>query len=211
MVSTEEIARLLAPFGVVSAGGLGQFQAYLELILKWNAKFNLTAVREPEQIVTRHFGEGVLAAGHVPNGARTLMDLGSGVGIPGVPIAITRPEVAVTLVEAHGKKAAFLREVVRSLGLNATVRAERAESVAEQFDVVALRAVERMGEVLPVALKRVREGGRILVLSGPATEFGEAGGVVWEELAVPGATRSVLRVGTVPRGTSAEAGSTSRL
>ena len=201
MVSEAEIARLLAPFGAVSAGELQQFRGYLELILKWNAKFNLAAVREPEQIVTRHFGEGVFAAGYVLPGAGTLMDLGSGVGIPGVPIAIMRPELMVTLVEAHGKKAAFLREVVRSLGLRATVRAERAELVRERFDVVALRAVERMGEMLPVARSRIREGGSLLVLAGAATTF-EAEGVVWEEFAVPGAARSVLRVGTVPRGTS---------
>jgi 16S rRNA (guanine527-N7)-methyltransferase len=200
--SVAEIARLLAPFGTVSAGGLRQFQVYLELILKWNAKFNLTAVREPEQIVTRHFGEGVFAAAYVPPRSRTLMDLGSGVGIPGVPIAIMRPELTVTLVEAHGKKASFLREVVRSLGLRATVRAERAELIGEHFDVVALRAVERMGEILPVALKLTREGGRLLVLAGAATTF-EAEGVVWEEFAVPGAARSVLRVGSVPRGTPA--------
>lgn len=201
MISVEEIARLLAPFGAVSAGELRLFQAYLELILKWNAKFNLTAVREPEQIVTRHFGEGVFAAVHVSDGTRSLMDLGSGVGVPGVPVAIMRPEILVTLVEAHGKKAAFLREVVRGLGLNAKVRAERAESLQEQFDVVALRAVERMGEVLPLALKRVREGGQILVLAGPATEFGEAEGVGWEQFGVPDTARSLLRVGTVSRGT----------
>ena len=101
-------------------GAGDQLAAYLALLLKWNSKLNLTAVREPAEIVRRHLVECIQCAQALPE-VRTLLDFGSGAGLPGVPIAIVRPEIRVTLGESQGKKSAFLREVVRTLGLNAEV------------------------------------------------------------------------------------------
>jgi len=159
--------------------------------------------------VTRHFGEGVFAAQFVPEGARTLMDLGSGVGIPGIPLQIVLPALAVTLVEAQQKKAAFLQEAVRQLGLSSSVRAERAEQIPAKFDVVALRAVEKMDEMLPVAARHVTDTGSLLVLTSKNAHLNGlhcGPGFTWREFALPAGARSVLRVGTradVPRGTRA--------
>jgi 16S rRNA (guanine527-N7)-methyltransferase len=210
-LNIEAIRELLLPFTteIMSDETLGRFQTYLELIQKWNAKFNLTAIREAQQIVTRHFGEGVFTARFVPPDAETMMDLGSGVGIPGIPVQIMCPKLTVTLVEAQQKRASFLQETVRALRLGAKVRAERAEGIEEKFDVVALRAVEKMGDVVQVAAQRLKNEGRLLVLAGEgarlASERSLAGRkFTWTEAGVPGTARSVLRVGetsNVPRGT----------
>jgi 16S rRNA (guanine527-N7)-methyltransferase len=133
-----------------------QLSLYLDLLLKWNARTNLTAIREPDMIVRRHFGESLFAGLHV-GPCPTLLDLGSGAGFPGLPIAILRPEIAITLAESQNKKATFLREIVRSLGLsNVEVWASRAESMppARQFDTVTLRAVDDMASALTAAAPR---------------------------------------------------------
>src|SRR5207342_666778 len=109
------------------AGLAGQFQAYLELLLRWNARLNLTAIRDQEGILSRHFVESIACARAVPEEVATLLDFGSGAGFPGIPIALCRPEIVVTLAESKAKKAAFLQEALRTLALRANVRAKRAE------------------------------------------------------------------------------------
>jgi len=149
-LTAEEIGGLLEPYvGVVGADICAQLAVYLELILKWNARMNLTAIREPEEIVRRHFGES-LFAGRILGSCGTLLDFGSGAGFPGLPIAILRPDLRVTLAESQNKKASFLREVVRTLGLNSEVWAGRVETMpgGRQFDTVTLRAVDHMAEAI---------------------------------------------------------------
>lgn len=172
-MESEHIAALLAPFlegEALSSAQLGQISIYLSLLVKWNARMNLTAVRDPEQIVTRHFGESLFTAHHLfPDAASaaSLIDVGSGAGFPGLPIAILRPEVRVTLIEAHAKKATFLKEVVRSTGLtNVIVAAVRAESFTGVGDVVTFRAVEHFEAILPVCARLVGGGGRLAALVG---------------------------------------------
>jgi len=140
-----------------------QLVIYLELIMKWNARMNLTAIRTPEEIVRRHFGESLFVGTHIGE-CGTLLDFGSGAGFPGVPIQLLRPDVRVTLAESHGKKAAFLQEVVRSLKLPTEVWAGRVETMPaeRQFDVVALRAVEGMDRAVGEA--GLRAAGRVLIL-----------------------------------------------
>jgi 16S rRNA (guanine527-N7)-methyltransferase len=152
-----------AGIAVLPPAVYGQFHAYLELLLRWNRRLNLTAVREPEQIIRRHFVECTFAAQHLPRNIASLLDYGSGAGLPGIPIAICRPEIRVTLAEAQGKKAAFLREALRVLGLNGEVYDGRVETMPEQrrFDAVSMRAVEKMELAIPIAVKRVK---RYLVL-----------------------------------------------
>src|SRR6202021_1640898 len=128
-----------------------RFEDYLALLVKWNGRINLTAIRDEEGVLARHFVESIACAKALPADIGTLLDFGSGGGFPGVPIALCRPEIAVTLAESQGKKAAFLQEAVRVLDLPATVHAGRAESLSGQFDCVTLRAVDRMQQAIRTA------------------------------------------------------------
>jgi 16S rRNA (guanine527-N7)-methyltransferase len=129
---------------LLSSQQLDYFSAYLSLIIRWNARMNLTSIRTEDGILARHFVESIACARAIPDGVRTLLDYGSGAGFPGIPIAICRPEITVTLAESQGKKAAFLQEVVRSLQLSASVHHGRADAVRAEFDCVTLRAVDKI-------------------------------------------------------------------
>lgn len=185
-LSEERIAKLIEPYvGPDAPEGLyGQLSAYLDLLMKWNARTNLTSIRQPEEIVRRHFGESLFAGiqlkPRVEEGA-TLLDFGSGAGFPGIPIQLLLPTVRVTLAESQGKKASFLREVVRTLGLATEVWAGRVEEMPEisgvnagaqarQFDVVTLRAVDNMKLAMVEARRRVKVGGWLVALT---TELGD--------------------------------------
>jgi 16S rRNA (guanine527-N7)-methyltransferase len=144
-----------------------QLLAYLGLLLKWNAKTNLTAIRDPEQIVQRHFGESLaLATFALERGPiETAADLGSGAGFPGLPLAIYAPQVHVTLIESQNKKATFMKEVARGVELaNVIVRNERGESIHERFDLVTMRAVEKFEGALKVAASLAKPQGAIALL-----------------------------------------------
>jgi 16S rRNA (guanine527-N7)-methyltransferase len=148
-----------AGLGNLNPNDAARFSDYLDLVERWNRRINLTSIRDRGEILQRHFVESIACARFLPAGIATLLDFGSGAGLPGVPIAIYRPEIAVTLAESQGKKAAFLREVVRVLGLTATVHAGRAETLSGRFDCVAMRAVDRMEEAVPIASRLVAPGG----------------------------------------------------
>jgi 16S rRNA (guanine527-N7)-methyltransferase len=203
------ILELLSPF--LNAKGLSQFQlalvsTHLELLLEWNSKINLTAVRNPEEIVTRHFGESLFAAQQLfpdPGSAVTVIDVGSGPGFPGVPLKIWNPELTLTLVEANYKKAVFLREVVRRLGLkNVDVRSERAEGIDERAELVCLRAVEHFERTIGLARKLVQRAGRIALLIGTAQSQAAQSllsDFVWQKaIAIPLSRNRALVVGTAP-------------
>lgn len=166
------IAELIAPYlPHPPASLLPQLSVYLDLLLKWNARTNLTAIRGPEEIVRRHFGESLFAARHLgpdtPDpGGFTLLDFGSGAGFPGLPIALLRPDIHVTLAESQNKKATFLREVVRTLAVSAEVWSGRVESMpaGRRFHTVALRAVDNMSTAIAAAAPRATH--QLLVLAG---------------------------------------------
>jgi 16S rRNA (guanine527-N7)-methyltransferase len=143
-----------------------QFDEYLALILRWNIRTNLTAIRDAEGIIKRHFVESIACARALPEGIASVLDFGSGAGFPGIPIALCRPEIAVTLAESQNKKAAFLQEAVRVLGIPAAVYAQRAESLVERFDCVTLRAVDRMEHAVTAGTKLVRPGGWLVLMAG---------------------------------------------
>lgn len=131
---------------------------YLDLLLRWNAKTNLTAVRDPREIVMRHFGESLFFGKRlVPEGS--VLDFGSGSGIPGIPVQILDRRRSVVLAESQNKKGSFLREVVRTLQLNAEVWSGRVELMpsSRTFRNVVLRAVDNMDSALPVALNRTED------------------------------------------------------
>ena len=199
-MQTVRIAELLEPFlgpssdQRLTTSDLNNISTYIDILLRWNARINLTAIRDPEQIVTRHFGESLFAARHLllreaPVGlfggsaalqgrvagakeraasappASTVADLGSGAGFPGIPLKIWAPHIHLTLIEANHKKATFLREIARALTLtDIDILTTRAETLSTQFDLVTLRAVERFDAVLPVAARLVAPGGRLALL-----------------------------------------------
>ena len=152
---------------------------YLGRLLEANRAMNLTAVREPESAWRAHVIDSLTLApglGDLPAGAR-LADVGSGGGAPGIPLAIVRPDIAVTLFEATGKKACFLDSCARALGLgNVRVVAERSETAGrdpahrEAFDVVACRALGRMPVLLELTLPLARVGGAVWAMKGPEVE-----------------------------------------
>ena len=167
-LSTGEIAALLRDYYPNPTETLlNQLSLYLDLLLKWNARTNLTALRVPQEIVGRHFGESLFTAIHIPY-CVTLLDLGSGAGFPGLPIQLAIPQLRVTLAESQLKKASFLREVVRTLGLSTEVWAARAEQMPQErrFDVVTLRAVDNPVAALKIARSRLAAGGTIAHLAG---------------------------------------------
>lgn len=170
VVSAGELDLAIRQAGLaeVPPEALLQFEAYLGLLLKWNSRVNLTAIREPGAIVRRHFLESIQCAQELPQiPDATLLDYGSGAGFPGIPIAICRPEIRVTLAESQRKKAAFLREVVRSVGLTSEVSDGRVEEMPpdRRFSVVVLRAVDRMIESSKSAFTRVTPNGWLVVFT----------------------------------------------
>ncbi len=180
------IAALLHPFveRTLPEVQLQQISTYIDLLLRWNARINLTAIRDPDEIVTRHFGEwnnGLAGGG--PFDSRSgqvrptlpptldevrVLDIGSGAGFPGLPLKLWAPAISLTLVESNHKKAAFLREVIRALTLtDVNVITARAETLADTpADVVTLRAVERFDAILPIAARLVSPSGRLALLIG---------------------------------------------
>jgi 16S rRNA (guanine527-N7)-methyltransferase len=168
-----------------------QLSDYLDLLLKWNARTNLTAIRDPEEIVRRHFGESLFAAQHLHPAATTLLDLGSGAGFPGLPIALLRPEIAVTLAESQNKKATFLREAVRTLGLKTEIWPARAETMPEsrQFHTVTLRAVDNMAAAIAAAA--IRAAHELLFLTSTPPTL-PASFTLHPPLAIPNTQSSIL-------------------
>ena len=162
--SSEPIAALVGTQSLYRS-----LSVYLDLLLKWNDRTNLTAIRDPEQIVTRHFGESVFASrcvGSVLSVGR-ILDFGSGAGFPGIPLQICLPTSSIILAESQGKKAAFLRAAVRELEIPAEVWGARvAEMPAEShFDLVAMRAVDDPEKARAEAWGRVRHGGHLLEMT----------------------------------------------
>lgn len=179
------------------------FTIFLSLFLRWNARMNLTSVRDQDGILARHFVESIACAQGLPAGIETLLDFGSGAGFPGIPIALCRPEIAITLAESQGKKAAFLQEAVRVLGLSAKVHAGRAEALATQFDCVTLRAVDRMELAVQAGAGLVRPGGWLALMTTGAelARLQAAAGAEfsWAEPApLPGGEDRVMVLGVRP-------------
>jgi 16S rRNA (guanine527-N7)-methyltransferase len=193
---------LLAEAGLsqLDAGQADRFESYVSLFVRWNSRINLTSIRDEDGILSRHFVESIACARALPAGILTLLDFGSGGGFPGIPIALCRPDIAVTLAESQGKKAAFLREAVRVLGLSATIHAQRAEELAVRFDCVILRAVDRMPEAVKGASELVKQGGWLALMTtrGELSKLqGAAGmGFSWTGVVrLPGGEERLLALG----------------
>jgi 16S rRNA (guanine527-N7)-methyltransferase len=208
------ISDLLQPFlqGPLAPVQLTGISIYIDLMSRWNQRINLTAVRDPEAMVTRHFGESLFAAQQLfsgtsgasrsaATGAR-VVDVGSGAGFPGLPIKLWAPDIRLTLIESNQKKAAFLREVARTLKLpDVDVFSRRAEDFQRgTADVVTLRAVEQFESVLPTTARLAAPGGRLALLIGEAqVEKAQHAlpSLTWNPpLVIPGSLSRVLAIGT---------------
>lgn len=142
--------------------------AYLALLARWNRAYNLTAVRDPRAMVRLHLLDS-LAMHPFVRDVDALADLGSGAGLPGIPLAMAVPRLQVALVESSGKKARFLREAVRTLRLdNVRVAESRAEALDEPaaFDAITARALATLADILAVGAHLLAPGGRLLAMKG---------------------------------------------
>ncbi len=168
--------------------------AYLDLLVRWNRAYNLTAVRNPVDMVPRHLLDSLAVLPWLHGD--TLADLGSGAGLPGIPLAIARPALAVTLIESNGKKGRFLREVVRSLPLaNVEVQQARVQDASGSFATLTCRAFANLADILAWSGHLLAADGRLLALKGrpDADELAAVAGsglviVATRELDVPGST-----------------------
>ena len=200
---------------------------YIDILQHWNTRINLTAIRNEEEIVTRHFGESLFAASRLfprissaysassvvkafdfdsandqrPTTNDRLADLGSGAGFPGIPIKLWAPNISLTLIESNHKKATFLKEVARALTLtDINIQNARAETLPPAtFDVVTLRAVERLPEILPIAAKLLAPTGRLALLianSQLKSTHSSLPNLIWEPpISIPQSQSRLLLVG----------------
>ena len=149
--------------------------AYLALLARWNATYNLTAIRDPREMLVKHLLDSLAMHAHL-DGIGNLADLGTGPGLPGIPLAIARPDLQVVLVESNGKKARFLREAVRQLKLgNANVAESRIEAfdARGRFDAITARALATLPLILELGGHLPGPQGRLLAMKGvlPADEI----------------------------------------
>ncbi len=156
----------------LSASQDAQLSRYLDLVTAANARMNLTRIVDRPSAEVQHVGDALTLLPHLPSGPAKLVDVGSGPGVPGMPLAIVRPDLKVTLIEATQKKANFLRGTAAELGLsNVTVRGERAEDVGremdrEAYDVATARAVATLDWLAEWLLPMVKVGGSALAMKG---------------------------------------------
>ena len=178
MTAFEEIlAARAAEAGIpLTAEQIGQFSVYHEMLLDWNTRMNLTALTAPEDVAVKHIIDSLTAYdAALFDGARTLIDVGTGAGLPGIPLAVYAPHLTVTLLDSLNKRVRFLTEVTAAMGLPNVrcihARAEEAARTAEHraaYDIVVSRAVARLPVLLEYTLPFVRVGGTLLALKGRA-------------------------------------------
>jgi 16S rRNA (guanine527-N7)-methyltransferase len=159
----------------LSAAQRDQLLAYLQLLLRWNATYNLTAVRDAEAMRTQHLADCLAVVPplrrHLGDQAARLLDVGSGGGLPGVVLAVLMPSLAVTCVDTVGKKAAFVRQVAAELHLP-NLRAEhaRVERLSGEFDVITARAFATLAELITLTRQRLAAGGAWMAMKGKHPE-----------------------------------------
>jgi 16S rRNA (guanine527-N7)-methyltransferase len=205
VIDQPRLRHLLEPFGLdLTAAQADQTLSYLNLLLRWNEKINLTAIRNPAECVTRHFGESLFIANHIQLHG-SLLDIGSGAGFPGLALKIVFPELSVTLLEPVTKKRAFLKEAARVCGFDqVSVRGDRLEELATAvpslaFDFATMRAVGSLDVLVPLAAKCLKPGGILLLWL--SKEQGAAlaaidSSLIWKDpLPIPGSRTTEIWVG----------------
>jgi 16S rRNA (guanine527-N7)-methyltransferase len=170
LLKESPVRQLLEPFGLnLSADQIGQVITYLELLLRWNEKINLTGIRDAPGCLRRHFGESLYLGRWVELKGK-LLDIGSGAGFPGLCLKIIFPDLSVTLLEPVAKKRGFLKEAARVCGMSRVeVRRERLEDFAGSaappavYDAATARAVGHLEELIPLASRCLKAGGELFL------------------------------------------------
>ena len=165
-MSTITLAAGLAELGIeLPADAQTKLLAFRDLLLKWNKTYNLTALRDPAQAIPLHLLDSLAILPHVGNGA--LLDVGSGGGLPAIPLAIVRPELSVSMVDTVQKKTTFLQQAVIELGLtNAAVYHARVEKMSGQYAQISSRAFSELGLFVELTRHLLAPGGRWLAMKG---------------------------------------------
>jgi 16S rRNA (guanine527-N7)-methyltransferase len=203
-LSTETIRQTLGTFDIaVDDIQVACIQRYVRILLRWNEQLNLTAIRDPLEILVRHFCESMFGAVALAIKDGRLADIGSGAGFPGIPLKIVSPDIELILVESNIKKGTFLAEVVRELGLrNARVLISRYEELSEEvapLDIVCSRAVGEFGAFLAWAASAKVSAGKVVLWIGGRDLEEAKKSVEWdwqEPVPVPQSLRRYLLVGT---------------
>ena len=162
----------LKEFGLTDAQ-IELFELYSNLLLEWNEKFNLTAITDKDDIIEKHFIDSLYLTKYISLENKSLLDVGSGAGFPGIPLAIVSPSTQVTLLESNGKKVSFLKEVVNKLNLkNVQIIQGRSEelSMRELFDFVTARAVKQLNILLEISTHLLKVGGKFIAYKGDAED-----------------------------------------
>ncbi|MFN4324442.1 MAG: 16S rRNA (guanine(527)-N(7))-methyltransferase RsmG [Azonexus sp.] len=165
-MSATRLASGLAELGLaLSAEQQDKLLAFRDLLLKWNKTYNLTALRDPEQAISHHVLDSLAILPHVGHGP--LLDVGSGGGLPGIPLAIARPELPVSMVDTVQKKTTFLQQAAIQLGLkNVTVHHARVENLTGQYAQISSRAFAEIGLFIRLTRHLLAPGGRWLAMKG---------------------------------------------
>lgn len=177
MINLDLLQGAAAGYGLDIRSDLAEkLDRYAELLVEWNQKMNLTAITDPTDMVVKHFLDSLLAAGSLPEGEASLIDVGTGAGFPGVVLALYRRDVRLTLLDSLNKRLVFLKELCDQLQLPVTLIHARAEEggkkpeLREQFDVATARAVASLPVLCEYCLPFVRPEGRFIALKGPDSE-----------------------------------------
>jgi 16S rRNA (guanine527-N7)-methyltransferase len=189
------VRREAAALGVDVAPFLDGLDRYAVLLERWNARINLTAIRDPHESARKHFVDSLAVVPWIPAGASSLVDVGSGPGFPGAVLGLARPALTVTLVESNHKKCAFLEALRREIPIpNLTVNSVRAESLPDrQWDVAVSRATLDLPDWLALGRRLVRSGGTVLAMEG-ADQHALPPGATRHPYDLAGATRSIVRL-----------------
>jgi 16S rRNA (guanine527-N7)-methyltransferase len=165
------ISEELRTYGVSATADIcSAIRTYISLLLHWNRTISLTAVTDPLEVLRFHFGESMFAASSIANRNGRLADVGSGAGFPGIPLKLALPALEVILIESNAKKAAFLAEAIRELGLESTEiyrgRFEDFRAEGPEFDFVTARAIGRHDELIKWAFGAIKLGGNLILWLG---------------------------------------------
>jgi 16S rRNA (guanine527-N7)-methyltransferase len=202
-ISNRQIREALATFSVLpSDDQIAKIREYIHLLLKWNLSISLTSVKDPVEIVVRHFGESLFASKPLPVENCRLADVGTGAGFPGLALKIARPEMDLVLIESNKKKCAFLAEVVRALGFSGVeIRPERYEEIRPetiQANIITARAIGEFKQLLRWSASALAHRGHLLLWVGAEDSTRISANTAWTwqpPVRIPESQRRFILIG----------------
>ncbi len=202
-ITDQQITRALSVFGISPSNEqIAMVREYVLLLLKWNQSISLTTVTDPDEIISRHFGESMFASRLTPVENCRLADVGTGAGFPGLPLKLLSPSLELVLIESNKKKYAFLSEVVRNLGLKGVeVLPDRFEHIRPktfQADLISARALGDFKELLRWSAQALKPRGSIMLWVGAedGTRLATNTSWIWEPATrIPDSQRRFILIG----------------